>query len=176
MGIRPPSRASLKRWLLEAALFLAVFLAIQAWQQRDVPSGPAPATVGTLADGQTFDLATWRAGHSGPVALHFWAEWCPICAAEEGSVSAVAADWPVMTVAMQSGTAAQVAGHLQQKGLAWPALVDADGGIAAAYGLKGVPAFVVIDRAGAIRSVSTGYTSEWGMRLRLWWAGLPGTG
>jgi thiol-disulfide isomerase/thioredoxin len=162
----------LKRWLLEAGLFLAVFLAIQAWQQRDVPAGPAPVTVGTLADGLSFDLSAWRARHPGrPVALHFWAEWCPICATEEGSVSSVAADWPVMTVAMQSGSADQVARHLKDKGLAWPALVDSDGHIAAAYGLKGVPAFIVIDRQGVIRSVSVGYTSELGMRLRLWWVG-----
>ncbi|MFA5080992.1 MAG: protein disulfide oxidoreductase [Hydrogenophilaceae bacterium] len=172
MGIRRPSRASLKRWLWDAVLLLAVFLAIQAWQQRDVAEGPAPATVGSLADGQAFDLATWRASHPGrPVALHFWAEWCPICTTEEGSITSVSEDWPVMTVAMQSGTANQVASHLDKKGLTWPALVDLDGRIAAAYGLKGVPAFVVIGPEGGIRSVSTGYTSELGMRLRLWWAG-----
>lgn len=160
-----------RRWLLEIALFAGVFIAIQAWQQRDVPRGPAPITAGTLADGQAFDLSAWRQRHPDtPVALHFWAEWCPICSTEEGSITAVAADWPVMTVAMQSGTAEQVRQHLREKGLAWPTLVDADGRIAAGYGLKGVPAFVVIGRDGAIRSVSTGYTSELGMRARLWWA------
>ena len=168
--MRPPSRASLKRWALELAIFVAALWAIQAWQQRDVPDGPAPATAGILADGQPFDLNAWRARHPGPVALHFWAEWCPICRTEEGSITSVAADWPVMTVAMQSGPPGQVSRHLAGKGLAWPALMDSDGGIAAAYGLRGVPAFVVIDRSGAIRSVSVGYTSELGMRLRLWWA------
>lgn len=167
-----PTRAGLKRLLLDAVLVIAVVFGIQAWQQRDVPAGPAPAIAGELAGGGTFDLASWRASYPGrPVALHFWAEWCPICTKEEGSVSAILADWPVMTVAMQSGSAAQVAAHLRGKSLAWPALVDADGRIAAAYGLKGVPAFIVIDRDGRIRSVSTGYTTELGMRLRLWWAG-----
>jgi thiol-disulfide isomerase/thioredoxin len=162
-----------RRWLLEIALMGAVFIGIQAWQQRDIPVGPAPAIAGQRADGRAFDLAGWRAGHPGrPVALHFWAEWCPICSAEEGSISSVAADWPVMTVAMQSGSADRVRRHLREKGLDWPALVDADGGIAAAYGLKGVPAFVVLDPAGNIRSVSVGYTTEWGMRFRLWRASL----
>lgn len=171
MGIRRPSAASLRRWLLDAVLLVAVVVGIQAWQQRDVPKGPAPAIVGRLADGRPFDLTAWRASHPGsPVALHFWAEWCPVCSKEEGNVSAILADWPVITVAMQSGTPAQVAGHLQARGLAWPTVADGDGGIAEAYGLKGVPAFVVIGRDGAIRSVSTGYTTELGMRLRLWWA------
>ena len=38
------------------------------------------------------------------------------------------------------------------------------------YGFRGVPAFVVIDPSGEIRSISLGYTSEIGLRLRLWWA------
>ena len=36
----------------------------------------------------------------------------------------------------------------------------------------GVPAFVIVDPAGAIRSVSLGYTTGWGLRARLRWAGL----
>jgi thiol-disulfide isomerase/thioredoxin len=159
------------RWLLEAAILLAALLAIQAWQQRDVPSGPAPNFAGQLTDGGVITLSDWRARHPGrAVALHFWAEWCPICKAEAGSVTALQADHPVLTVAMQSGPAAQVAGYLVREGLAWQSLIDADGGVAASYGLKGVPAWVVIDGKGNIRSVSTGYTTELGMRLRLWWA------
>lgn len=127
--------------------------------------------MGKLANGEEFSLGAWRTAHAeSAVALHFWAEWCPICATEAGSVTAVAEDWPVMTIAMQSGAAEQVASYLRGQGLSWPALVDADGRVTASYGLKGVPAFVVIDHRGVIRSVSTGYTTELGMRLRLWWA------
>lgn len=159
----------MKRLLVDAVLLIVVVYGIQAWQQRDVPGGSAPAIAGVLADGQPFDLAAWRASYPGrPVALHFWADWCPVCRKEEGNVSAIMADWPVMTVAMQSGPAGQVEGYLKTNGLDWPALIDADGHLAAAYGLKGVPAFIVIGPDGDIRSVSTGYTTEIGMRLRLW--------
>jgi thiol-disulfide isomerase/thioredoxin len=161
----------LKRWSLELLLFVAIFAAIQFWQQRDVPRGPAPPITGRLASGEPFAFSTWLAKQAGrPVALHFWADWCPICSTEESSVSAVARDHPVMTIAMQSGGSAQILKYLQSRGLAWPAVVDADGGIAASFGLKGVPAFIVIDQQGRIRSVSVGYTTEAGMRLRLWWA------
>lgn len=159
------------RWLIELLIFAVVFLAIQVWQQRDVPKGRAPELDGTLVSGEPFSLDAWRKQHAGhALALHFWADWCPICRTERGSVSEMVKDWPVMTVAMQSGTAAEVADYLKKNNLEWAALVDTDGRDAAAYGLKGVPAFIVIDRNGEIRSVSTGYTSEWGMRLRLWWA------
>ena len=174
MGIRLPSRARLKRWTLDIAVFLAVFLAIQAWQQRDIPSGKAPQTGGYLADGTAFCLRDWfeKHPHEKVVALHFWADWCPICKQEQGSVTSLAKDWPVITVAMQSGKANAINAYMKKEGLAWTTLVDDSGRISSDYGLKGVPAFIVIDRNGRIRSVSTGYTTELGMRARLWWASL----
>ncbi len=159
------------RWLAEALFFLAIFLAIQAWQKRAVVTGPAPEIAGSSVDGTALSLSGWRAAHPDrAMALYFWAEWCPICKGVAGSVDAVGEDWPVLTVAMQSGTATEVAAYLRGQGRNWPTLLDPDGLLAAAYGLRGVPAFIVLDRNGAIRFAEIGYTSEIGMRLRLWWA------
>jgi hypothetical protein len=36
--------------------------------------------------------------------------------------------------------------------------------------VKGVPLHLVVDGAGRIRFVETGYTTPWGLRARLWWA------
>jgi thiol-disulfide isomerase/thioredoxin len=106
--------------------------------------------------------------------VYFWADWCPICKAQEGSVDAVQRDWPVLTVAMQSGNAAAVANFLHRRGLAWPTVIDADGAIARRFGVRGVPTLVVVGPDGEMRSVMVGYTTEAGMRLRLWWAGAGG--
>lgn len=173
-GPAPPaaSRPRWRRWALEAAIFLAVLAAFQAWQLRDAARGPAPGFAGQRIDGTPFDLAGWRTQHAGkPVLLYFWAEWCPVCRTTAGTVTAIAEDWPVTTIAMQSGSAAEVAAHMVARGYRWPTLVDARGEITQRYGLAGVPAFVVIDPAGEIRFVAMGWTSELGLRLRLWWAG-----
>ena len=42
--------------------------------------------------------------------------------------------------------------------------------LAQALGVKAVPAFLVVDAQGQLRGASVGYTSEIGMRWRLWWA------
>lgn len=178
----PTGRARRRAWLARAErdglLLLALLWAVQAWQTRDVPSGAAPdfsaaAVLPPDRDAAMLSLAQWRAAHRGrPVALHFWAEWCGICRLEQHSVTRLAADWPVLTVATQSGAAPAVHAVQARRELPWATVADPDGTLLTRYGLKAVPAFVVVAPDGRLSSVSVGYTSEAGMRLRLWWAGL----
>ncbi|HQV40473.1 MAG: protein disulfide oxidoreductase [Moraxellaceae bacterium] len=158
--------------LLTVLLVLSVVVAVNVWRTRDAPAGVAPPIVGVLASGQQITLDEFRAQHAGrPVALYFWAEWCPVCRAEAHVVTRVMKDYPVLTIAMQSGSVAEVAQVLQKRELDWPTLVDADGAITRQYGLPGVPGLVLLDTQGMIRFVEVGYTTEIGLRLRLWWAG-----
>ncbi len=170
--LRDHLRRQWKSHLITLALALAVVLGVNAWQTRHVPDGAAPEFTAPLAGTDAaLTLAQWRAQHPGrAVALHFWADWCPICKLEEGSVTAVQQDWPVLAVAMRSGDAGKVARVLAQRQLPWPSVVDADGRLSASYGLKAVPAFIVLDAEGHIRHAAVGYTTEAGMRLRLWLA------
>lgn len=175
----PPWRARLTRWARDGALLLALLWAVQAWQTRDVPRGAAPdfnaAAVSARPDAQ-LSLAQWRAAHPGqPVALNFWAEWCPVCKLEQDNVSQVAGHWPVLTVAMRSGDVTAVRRELERRQLPWATVVDPDGAIAARYGVRAVPAFIVIDAEGRVSAGSVGYTTTAGMWLRLVRAawGLP---
>lgn len=174
-------RLGLTSWLLDwrshgltLLTVVLVYAGLHLWQTRHLPGGPAPAFSAPLVSRQTvnnIDLEQWRATHSGrAVALHFWAEWCPICRMEEGSISGLQQDWPVLTIAMRSGEAAQVARVLKQRQLPWLTAVDTDGSLSARYGLQAVPAFIVLDPRGNIRHASVGYTTGIGMRLRLWLA------
>ncbi|MFO1414245.1 MAG: redoxin domain-containing protein [Burkholderiales bacterium] len=163
------------RWVGEVAVVVLVVLAVQWWQGRDAPSGAAPAFAGPTADGDAMSLDGWRAAHPGEaVALYFWAEWCPICRMQEGNIATLRDGHPVLTVATRSGSPGQVAAVLQARGMNGPVVIDADGDIAARYGLHGVPALVVVDPGGELRSVAVGYTTTAGMWLRLWLAGLRG--
>lgn len=161
-----------RRWLLEGLVFLALFAAFQMWQLRDTARGLAPVFAGQRLDGSSFDLAAWRAEHPGqPVLLYFWADWCAVCKTTAGNVTGIARDWPVTSIAVQSGDSTAVAAFMRDKGYAWPTLADPKAAILRDYGLPGTPTFVIIAPDGHIRFVSVGFTSELGLRLRLWWAG-----
>ena len=83
-------------------------------------------------------------------------------------INRLAADGRVLTVATQSGDAAEVAAYLEAESLTMPTLVDPDGKLAGLYGVLGVPATFIIDGDGEIRFRVLGLSSERGLRLRLW--------
>lgn len=170
-----PARSRRRAWLRDLAFLLAILAGMHWVQTRHVPTGQAPAFQAPLADGGEVTLSSWRAQHAGkPVMIYFWADWCGVCRAQRGAVEAVMADWPVLTVAMSSGNAAQVRHYLRNANLDWPTAIDPDGALAARFGLRGVPAMVVVGPTGGIRAVSVGYTPSWSLRARLWWATLLG--
>ncbi|MDO5624813.1 MAG: redoxin domain-containing protein [Pseudomonadota bacterium] len=178
MGLGKVMGSLRRQWrshLGSLAIVAAVLVAAHFWQTRHVPSGPAPdfsALAVSVQDGAVMSLAQWRAAHPGrPVALHFWAEWCGVCRLEQHNITRVSADWPVLTVAMRSGDVGAVRRVLTQRDLPWATVVDPQGALARSYGLGSVPALVVVRPDGRVATTSVGYTTELGMRLRLWWAG-----
>lgn len=168
----PPARRGRWRdWLVNLLILLAIFGSVQWWRGRPLASGEAPPLAGTAVDGQPLDLRTLR---GAPVLIHFWATWCPVCKLGQGAVDAIARDHRVVTVAMQSGDAAEVRRFMAEQGLRFPALPDADGGLASRWGVGAVPASFVLDGEGRIAYATLGLSSESGLRARLWAAGLGG--
>lgn len=149
---------------------LAALGALQAWLTRDVVRGHFPALAGTLLDGRV--APDWQATHRGRAhVVYVWATWCAVCKTMQANLDAVAADSPVLTVAMQSGADAQVQAFLAGRGLRWTTLNDPGGEASRALGVSAVPMLFFVDPGGEIRWVTRGYTSEIGIRARLWWAG-----
>lgn len=159
-------RSKWLRYTLEILLIIAVFFALKTWLQRDMMTGFAPDFSGVTQDGEHITLAQLER----PVLVYFWASWCGVCRFAQNGIEAVAQDWPVLTVAMHSGDAAQVKQYLQAHQLTFSALVDAHGQLADLYGVSAVPASFIIDADDQIRYRERGYTSAWGLRFRLWLA------
>ena len=169
MSTPTPKKRRWQLWLRDLGLLLLAVVAIQWWQTRDAASGMAPPLAGRLLDGGLVSLESYR---GRPLLVHFWATWCPVCRVEEGSIDDLARDYPVLTVASNSGTAAEVAAYLKQQGLRFPVLLDESGDAGRRWGVRGVPASFIVDPDGEIAHVAVGYTTGLGLRVRLWLAGL----
>ena len=154
---------------LEVLVFLLIYMGLRAWMQRDLVAGAAPEIQAVNLTGSVVSLQDFQ---NQPVLLHFWASWCKICRFEQGAITSITDKWPVLTVAMESGTNEQVENFMRQHNLDWQTINDETGRIADRYGVAGVPTSFIIDSAGKIRFRESGYTTAAGLRLRLWLADL----
>ena len=164
---RDPAQPVAVRWIWRLALLLVFLYAFRAYQQQGVISGPVKPLFGEALNGAPVAPKP-LAGRVG--VIHFWATWCEVCRTMNGSVAAVSRDFPVVTVASLSGSKEQVGGYLRTNRLSFPVLVDSEGRLAVSYGVAAFPTTIVVDKKGKIRFTEIGYTTEIGLRARLWLA------
>ncbi|WP_410474439.1 protein disulfide oxidoreductase [Guyparkeria sp. TX1] len=168
----PPSKPKRRlprwaRWTLEGLVFVAALLAVQAWMGPDLPEGEIPGMAAETIDGEQLTLG---GPADEPTVVVFWATWCGYCDLEMPWLVDLVDDHRVITVAMQSGDAATVRAHMRENDLEkLPVINDPDGQIAAGLGVNVTPTFLFFDQTGRVAHSTTGLTSPWGVRLRMWW-------
>jgi len=156
-------------WLIQAAVLVLVYLGVQFYQTLDTPKGKLPSVTAQFLDGQVIRLPE---DISEPVLIHFWATWCTVCRLEHGTIDSLSRSGNVVTVASHSGSADKVKAVVREREIIAPVLVDDSGTIAQRFGIRAFPTSFIVDRNGLIRYTEVGYTTELGLRLRLWLAGI----
>ena len=156
-------------WLRDGLVMLVVIVGVRAYQQRDLPSVVPPGVAGPALDGTQISLADYR---GKPVLLHFWATWCGVCRAEQGTIDALAQTQPVLSIASRSGRASQVKQYADEHAIKARVLVDESNTLAQSFNITSYPTTFVLDANGVIRFSEVGYTTELGLRARMWLASL----
>ena len=147
-----------------AALLVLVCGAALAGPERVLPeSGAGAAIPGASAgpaadftlpdlDGQPVALNQFLG--KKPVLLVFWATWCPECKAAIPEINAMATG-PLAAKLQVLGldfreSREKVANAVKARGIRYPMLLDEKGQVARAYGVVGIPTYVLIGRDGKV--------------------------
>lgn len=159
----------IKKWLKELAAFaiiaFVIVVAVDWWRAPKMPEYANLNQQITL-NGQPVDLQ--QLSQDKPVLIYFWATWCGICKTTTPMVKTLANDGVrVITVALQSGSDAELGPKLAGTGFTLPTINDADGAISADWGVSVTPTFAIVYQGNIVHS-STGWTSAWGLKSRLW--------
>lgn len=152
----------IRRWAFELAVFVVILFAIRSWQQWSLARGVAPPLRGADLRGASV------AEHDGPYAVHFMAEWCGVCAAEEPNIAELARGHRVVVVVTQSGSVDAVRRWIAEETHldAARVIADPDGRVAAEWGVHSFPTTFFVAANGTIRFAEVGYTTLIGMQVR----------
>jgi len=155
---------------LTVLLFIAAFLIIRPIMQGDVIQGQAPQMQVQSITGKAIDLQALNQ-QGQPVLVHIWATWCPICSATKGGIESVAESYPVINIATQSASDQELLAYAKENEMNPDIIVnDQEGRWMQVFGAKAVPADFVIAPNGEIAFVEVGFTTGFGLKLRLWWS------
>ena len=140
-----------------------------------IPQGGADPAIGMTLG--SFTAHDWTAGADLTVAssekakvILVWAHWCPYCQQEmpilDGLYSSgvldefTAVDFLTITTFIDESRPNPLEPYLEDQAFGFPVLVDGDSSLAAALGVRAVPAWVIVGADGAVLGRFTGAIPE----------------
>jgi peroxiredoxin len=165
-----PSRARrIRRYVLEGALVVGVFLTVSHLQTRKLIPDDTKAPDLTLRDldGRTVTLADL---HGKRVLLHFWATWCGVCQHEVGALNAtqaaLAPDEVLLTVVADGDNRAAVEKFANERGVRYPILLGNED-IVRRFHVNVFPTSYYLSPDGRIDDATVGMSTRYAMQTRL---------
>ena len=158
--------------LLNAALMLIVFVAVSAFQARNMlgtDRQAAPDLQAMTLDGAEFDLGT---ADARPTLVYFFAPWCHYCALSSDNLVRLRrlrdeSDLRIITVALDWKNVAEVREYAAKHELNVPVLLG-DSSVSRDWKIYGFPTYYVLDSDYLVVRRDIGYTTQLGMLWRTW--------
>lgn len=167
-----PKRRRYLTYLLEAGIFVMVFLAVSAYQSRNLLGTDrvsAPVLSTTTLDGDQYDLSA----HAGkPVLIYFFAPWCAYCSASADNIVRLRkfrdeARLEIITVALDWKSHDEVREYASGHDLNVPVLLG-DASVAEVWHVYAFPTYYVLDSEHRIIARDIGYSTQLGLWWRSW--------
>ena len=158
--------------LLKNAILLLVSLIIVSSILDFVRRPVVPEEINkiTLQDlqGNTFSLESLD--HNKATLLYFWGTWCGYCRYTSPAINSLAKEgYQVVSVALRSGNETDVNDYLSKNDYHFTTVNDPKGEFAQQWQINVTPTIVLLSK-GKMDLVTTGLTSYWGLKVRLFFA------
>ena len=155
--------------LLKNAILLLVSLIIVSSILDFVRRPVVPEEINkiTLQDlhGNTFSLESLDQNKA--TLLYFWGSWCSYCRYTSPAINSLAKEgYQVVSVALRSGNEADVNDYLSKHDYHFTTVNDPKGEFAERWQINVTPTIVLLSK-GKMDLVTTGLTSYWGLKVRL---------
>lgn len=157
----------LKNIVVFGVLFLIISLVVDWYRKPNAPAQFAEQVFYDIAE-QPKIIA--QLSHNKPMLLYFWGSWCSFCDYTSPAIQQLAEqDTPVLSVALKSGSNAEVKQYLSQNGYDFSTLNDPMGTFSKGWEIQATPTILIV-KDGKIHNHTTGLTSYWGLKARIWLA------
>ncbi|WP_457606608.1 redoxin domain-containing protein [Nitratifractor sp.] len=169
MGRRKRGWNLLRELLVGALLFFLLSWGINLLRAPELPDARLPSIAGETLRGSTLG----EIHHRGePLMIHFWGTWCPVCRQEASNIDRVARHYPVLSIAVNSGSAEKLREWMGSHSFSYPVLPDPDGNLARRFHIEIYPTTLIYDATGKLRFSEVGYSTTAGLLARMKWVEL----
>lgn len=158
--------------LLKNAILLLVSLIIVSGILDFVRRPVVPEEINkiTLQDLQGNSFSLESLDQNKPTLLYFWGTWCGYCRYTSPAINSLAKEgYQVVSVALRSGNEAAVNDYLSKNDYHFTTVNDPKGEFAGRWQINVTPTIVLLSK-GKMDLVTTGLTSYWGLKVRLFFA------
>jgi thiol-disulfide isomerase/thioredoxin len=158
--------------LAEIAVAIAIFMALSAWQEKDMLASNtiAPVLNATSLAGKNFSFPQ-QANQSQRTLVYFFAPWCKVCHLSIGNLNILRSqitkdELSIIIVALDWQSKDEIVNYMSEHELDFPVLLGHNGWMDA-YKIKGFPSYYILNQQGEVLSRSLGYSSSVGMLARV---------
>lgn len=138
---------------------------ISYYKSQDLNKEKFPYNSFKLLNGSNYDLDNTK-----PTLVYFWATWCPICKFQSPNIEELSKNYQVVTIASQSGSKEEIENYLKENKFTFKVIDDIYNDFAYRFNIKAYPTTLIYDKNGNLKFSDVGYTSEFSLKLKLWWA------